>query len=224
VKSRHQPVCTRSLRVRQQQTEIKSAAVDWIVSVACGCGWLCGEVVKRSSVRRRLRFRKSSERRIPAAFAEVRGRWLEPTRAAVPCSSRRSARAQRRVPSPAGFDRWAPSGGRAPSAARRRPIRTRPLWALLGTERGTGWALRRPRCQAEVPEFVSSSAQRAKCPTPKDIGRTPPPLEAPRSARSAARRLPRAQTRLWTLCGSASICPLWSDNWVCTQVREFTFT
>jgi hypothetical protein len=134
-------------------------------------------VTKRSSERRRPRFRKSSERRIPAALAEVRGRWLEPTRAAVPYNSRRSARAQRRAPGPAGFDRWALSGGRAPSAARRWPIRTRPLWAFLGTERGTDWAPRRPRCQAEVPEFVSSSAQRAKCPTPKDIGGTPPPLE-----------------------------------------------
>jgi hypothetical protein len=40
VNSRHHPVCTRSLRVRQQQTEIKSEAVDWFAGMAYGCGWL----------------------------------------------------------------------------------------------------------------------------------------------------------------------------------------
>ncbi len=38
VKSRHHPVYTRALRVCQQQTEIKSEAVDWIAGVACECG------------------------------------------------------------------------------------------------------------------------------------------------------------------------------------------
>lgn len=170
MKSRHHLVCTRALRVLQQQAEIKSGAVGWIVSMVAGCSWSRGEVAKRSSERRRPRFRKSSEARTPAAHAEVRERWLEPTRAAVPYNSRRSARAKRRAPDSARFDRGTQSGGRMPSAARRRPIRIRPLRVFPSTERDTSWATRRPKCQTEVSEFVSLPTQRAIGPTLKDIG------------------------------------------------------
>jgi hypothetical protein len=104
---------------------------------------------------------------MPVELAGVQGRWPESTEAVAPNSSRRSARAQRWAPSPVRFDCWELSGGREAWMARWHPIRFQPLWALRGTERGTRWAPQRPRCQAEVPECVSSSTLRAKCPNQK---------------------------------------------------------
>ena len=156
------------MRVLQQQTEIKSEVVDWFAGVAYRRAELRGEESKRSSERLRPRSRPSFQRRMPVELAGIQGRWPESTGSAAPNSSRRSARAQRRAPSPACFDCWALSGGREAVMTRRRPIRFQPLWALRGTEQGTRWVPQRPRCQSEVPACVSASTLWAKCPNQKE--------------------------------------------------------
>ncbi len=168
MKSRHHPVCTRAMRVLQQQTEIKSEAVDWIAGVAYRRAELRSEESKRWSERRRPRSRPSSQRRMPVELAGIQERWPESTGAVAPHSSRRSAWAQRWAPSPDCFDCWELSGGREAVMTRRRPIRFQPLWALRGTEQGTRWVPQRPRCQSEVPECVSSSTLRARCPNQRE--------------------------------------------------------
>jgi len=185
VKSWHHPVCTRAMRVLQQQTEIKSEVVDWFAGVACRRAELRGEESKRWSERRRPRSRPASQRRMPVELAEIQEHWPESTGAVAPHSSRRSARAQRWAPSPDCFDCWELSGGREALMARRRPIRFQSLWALRGTERGTRWAPQRPRCQAEVSECVSSSTLRAKCPNQKDYRHDAATARDPLRARSA---------------------------------------